>query len=506
MPTFLFRNDVINISWITALFLAIVLVIFFSKTQLYQSIVQSKKIAAQNQFSRLFFRWFTQVTFVVVGSAVIAGLFQLEPVANRGLAQALGFHFEEQWRGQNIFILDDIGVIFITLLLLLMVAIIKRFFASLYSRIGDWEHYHFRTIRIQDLDLLTRAQIAKALIQALNIVQHGIQFLLVSTCLLIILSLYTVSSGISYAIGGVVSELGLSVWKGIRHILPNLLMLTVISAVTWLIFKVMRFFYDAIGKGKILVNPLHQELVEPTYQLLKLLVIAFALVAAFPYIPGSSSPVFKGISIFIGFLLSIGSSSVASNIVSGIVLTYTRGLRVGDRVQVTDTMGDVVERTLLVTRIKTIKNVVVTLPNTMVVQNQVQNFSADGKMDGLILHTAVTIGYDVPWRKVDQLLVQAAQKTGYILKYPHPFVLKTNLDDSYVSYELNAYTDKASRMATTYSDLHENILDEFNRGGVEIMSPSYLAIRSGQKTTIPKMETPKKNRSRPGNGSTVLDE
>ncbi len=503
MPTVLLRTDDINISWITALFLAILLLVFFRQTRLYQLIIQPKKVAVQSQSSRLVFRWAIQLMLLGGLSAALAVLFQLEPTPDRGLAQVFGFHLEELWRGKSLSILDDVEAIFVVLLLLLLIAVIKRLFASLYLRIGDWEHYHFRTIRIQDLDLLTRAQIAKAFIQFLNAVQFVLLFLLVSTSLFIILSLYTLTSGISQAVGLVVSDVGLSVWEGLRSILPNLLMLAAISFLTWLIFKVMRFFYDAIGKGKILVNPLHQELVEPTYQLLKLLVIAFALVAAFPYIPGSSSPVFKGISIFIGFLLSIGSSSVASNIVSGIVLTYTRGLRVGDRVQVADTVGDVTERTLLVTRIQTIKNVMVTLPNSMVVQSQVQNYSAEGKTDGLILHTTVTIGYDVPWRKVDQLMVQAARKTRYILKYPSPFVLKTSLDDSYVSYELNAYTDKASKMVITYSKLHENILDEFNRGGVEIMSPSYLAIRNGQESTIPKMETTKKNSSGSGNGSTA---
>jgi small-conductance mechanosensitive channel len=226
-----------------------------------------------------------------------------------------------------------------------------------------------------------------------------------------------------------------------------------------------------------------------------------ALVAAFPYIPGSSSLVFKAISIFVGFLLSLGSTSMASNIISGIVLTYSRGLKVGDRVQVADAVGDVVDRTLLVTRIRTIKNVVITLPNAMVMQNQVNNYSADAESNGLILHTTVTIGYDVPWRQVDQLLVQAALKTPDILESPSPFVLKTSLDDFYISYQLNAYTDQAGKMAVTQSTLHENILDEFNRGGVEIMSPSYFALRDGQQTTIPKTETVRKNGRGPGNGS-----
>jgi len=218
------------------------------------------------------------------------------------------------------------------------------------------------------------------------------------------------------------------------------------------------------------------------------MIIAFTLVAAFPYIPGSSSPVFKGLSIFVGFLLSLGSTSLVSNIVAGIVLTYTRGLRIGDRVQIADSTGDVIERTALVTRIRTIKNVIISIPNNIVLQNQIINYSAEAAERGLILHTSVTIGYDVPWRLVTDLMIGSALKTINILAKPEPFVLKTSLDDFYITYELNAYTDEPGLMAGTYSELHQNILDQFNKEGVEIMSPSYFAVRDGQGVTIPQAE------------------
>ncbi len=501
MLTLLFGVDARFNSWITALFLAILVAIFFGQTRIYQSIVQSKEAATQNRFHRFWIRWIARLTVVGVAGVFLGILLNLEPVPNSGLAPIFKLIKNDFWQKKNLYILDDLEVTFIVLFLSLFIIITNRLYASLYRSIEDWEHYHFRTIRIQKLDLVTRAQIATVLLQVVKTARNVLLLLVISSCLFIILSLYSLTSGLSQAFSDLLSEIGITLWGGIQAILPNLLILVAISIVTRLALKVMSFFYEAIWKGKIRVNSLHDELVEPTYQLLRLLVIAFAIVAAFPYIPGSSSPVFKAISIFIGFLLSLGSTSMASNIVSGIVLTYTRGLKVGDRVQVADAVGDVIDRTLLVTRIRTIKNVVITLPNQMVMQNQVNNYTADAEANGLILHTTVTIGYDVPWRQVDQLLVQAALKTPDILKSPPPFVLKTSLDDFYISYELNAYTDQASKMAATYSILHGNILDEFNQGGVEIMSPSYFAVRDGQPTTLPKMEKIRKNGHEPGNGA-----
>ena len=175
-----------------------------------------------------------------------------------------------------------------------------------------------------------------------------------------------------------------------------------------------------------------------------------------------------------------------ANVVAGVILTYMRAFKIGDRVRIADTVGDVIEKTLLVTHIRTIKNVDITITNAMVLNSHIVNFSASSQREGLILHTTVTIGYDAPWRKVHELLISAALETQYILKDPQPFVYQTALDDFYVHYELNAYTDQPNRMASTYSDLHEKIQDKFNEGGVEIMSSHYSSIRDGNRTTVPK--------------------
>lgn len=216
--------------------------------------------------------------------------------------------------------------------------------------------------------------------------------------------------------------------------------------------------------------------------------MAFAATVAFPYLPGSQTPAFQGISIFLGLLVSLGSSSAIANIVAGIILTYTRAFLVGDRVKITDTTGDVVEKTLFVTRIRTIKNVVITIPNAAVLGSHVINYSAaanDPATPPLILHTTITLGYDVPWRKVHDVLTKAALATGQILEEPAPFVLQTSLDDFYVSYELNAYTSSPGIMAKIYSELHQNIQDQCNEANIEILSPHYRAERDGNQTTIP---------------------
>jgi small-conductance mechanosensitive channel len=213
--------------------------------------------------------------------------------------------------------------------------------------------------------------------------------------------------------------------------------------------------------------------------------LALAAVIVFPYLPGSDSPAFQGISIFIGVLLSLGSTSAVSNIVAGVVLTYMIPFRPGDRVKIADTTGDIVEQNLLVVRVRTTKNVEITIPNSTVLGNHIVNYSRNAEGQGVVLHSTVTIGYDAPWRTVHELLVSAARRTAGVLQEPEPYVLQTSLNDFHVSYEVNLYTNEPSRMAPIYSELHANIQDEFARAGVEIMSPHYFAARDGNQATIP---------------------
>jgi small-conductance mechanosensitive channel len=207
----------------------------------------------------------------------------------------------------------------------------------------------------------------------------------------------------------------------------------------------------------------------------------------FPYLPGSGSPAFQGVSVFVGILFSLGSSNAIANMVAGMVITYMRPFKIGDRVKIGEITGDVVEKTALVTRIRTVKNEDVTVPNSTVLLTSTINYSANTRANstGLIVHTTITIGYDAPWKDVHNALVAAALRTTLVLHEPMPFVLQTSLNDFYVSYQINCYTKEANRQAMIYSDLHRNIQDCFNEAGIEIMSPHYMHQRKGNKSTIP---------------------
>jgi len=281
---------------------------------------------------------------------------------------------------------------------------------------------------------------------------------------------------------GALSTIGEGIWSQT----PALAFLTVLFLITRYVLKTLRYFFDQVSAGKVTAAGLDAEVAPITYKILRLVIIAFVVVIAYPYIPGSESAAFKGISIFLGVLFSLGSTSAIANLFAGVSLTYQRSFHVGDVIKIGEAMGVVLERRLYFTRIRTFKNHVVTIPNGAILTGHVTNLSQEvNQGDGLILHTSITIGYDAPWEKVQALLIEAAHRTAHILKSPPPFVLQTALNDFYVTYELNAYTDAPQIMSHVYSDLHQNIQNSFNEGGVEIMSPHYTQLRDGSHTTIP---------------------
>jgi small-conductance mechanosensitive channel len=267
--------------------------------------------------------------------------------------------------------------------------------------------------------------------------------------------------------------------------LPDLLVIIVVILLARFVLHLLKIVFDGIAAKRIRLPGFYPEWSGTSYSLLRILIIALTMVIIFPYLPGSGSPAFQGVSIFLGVLFSLGSTSAVANVVAGIVITYTRAFKIGDRVKISNTEGDVMERSTFVTRIRTPKNVEVSIPNASVLSNHIINYSTQAKHAGLTLHTNVTIGYDVPWPRVHELLLEAAGKTERIEKEPAPFVLQTALDDFFVEYELNAITREPGQKQQTYSDLHANILDAFTAAGVEIMSPHYQARRDGSKAALP---------------------
>ena len=278
----------------------------------------------------------------------------------------------------------------------------------------------------------------------------------------------------------------------IAKYLPSIFIILIIVFITHYLLRAIKPFFTGLERENLVINGFYPDWAKPTYNLLSLLIIALAIVIAFPYLPGFNSPAFQGVSVFLGVLFSLGSTSAIANVVGGIILIYTRSFQLGDKISIGDVIGDVIEKGLLVTRIRTPANRIITIPNSSLLNTNVINFSVSQRefKQPLILQTTVTLGYDLPWRKVHATLKEAALATKFIVSEPAPFVLQTSLDDFYVSYQLNAYTDHPSKMVYIYSELHQNIQDKCNEVGIEIMSPHYKALRDGNHSTIPENYLP----------------
>jgi small-conductance mechanosensitive channel len=261
--------------------------------------------------------------------------------------------------------------------------------------------------------------------------------------------------------------------QSVLSYLPNLAFLILLVLIIRFALNLLRLFFGSVERGAVSLSGFSAEWAKPTYRLVRVAVVAFAVVLAYPYIPGSDSGAFKGVSIFIGVLVSLGGTSVISNVIAGYTMTYRRAFKVGDRVRINDVIGDVTEMRLLVTHLRSLKNEEVVIPNSVILGSQVVNFSSLAPAPGLILHTTVGIGYEVPWRQVEAMLHMAAERTPGVLKEPGPFVLHTALGDFAVTYELNVFCGDAREMLPMYTDLHRNILDVFNEYGVQIMTPAY---------------------------------
>lgn len=327
-------------------------------------------------------------------------------------------------------------------------------FRVLIKRVDGWRGSLIRPVKLKTLEVLSEERIVEAIEGSVKIVRL---FAIVALGYLYITVIFSFFDFTKTWAGTLISYIVDPLWNVVLafiQYLPSLFFILVIVFVTRVATKFIKLIFEEVAKGSIALPGFYSEWAEPTYKIVRFLVFAFAGIVIFPYLPGSSSPVFQGISVFLGILFSLGSTSAISNIVAGVVLTYMRPFKIGDRVKIADTIGDVVEKTLLATRVRTIKNVDITIPNSMVLGSHIINFSSSAEARGLILHTGVTIGYDAPWMKVHELLIAAAQSTEGILKEPKPFVLQTSLDDFFVSYEVNAYTDKPNEMAKIYSDLH----------------------------------------------------
>ncbi|MBZ0201401.1 MAG: mechanosensitive ion channel [Ignavibacteria bacterium] len=379
-----------------------------------------------------------------------------------------------------------IGFALLTILgLFFILKYANKLFSIITLKVEANKERYFKGIKIKNYELFDKERMSLAVLFLLKILKILIILVVSYFFLTILFGIFPTTKGIAETLLGYILNPVGKMWKALVSYLPNLLAIIVIMIVTRYILKFVHFLTKEVESGELTLPGFYSDWAQPTFNIIRVLILAFMFIVIFPYLPGSDSPVFQGVTVFLGILFSLGSSTAISNMVAGIVITYMRPFKIGDRVKIGEVVGDVVSKNMLVTRVRTIKNEEITIPNSNVMSNHTINFSSSAKELGLIMHTTVTIGYDVPWKKVHELLINSATETIGLLNEPKPFVLQTSLDDFYVSYQVNAYTNEANKQATIYSLLHQNIQDKFNESGVEIMSPHYKALRDGNLTTIP---------------------
>ena len=347
-------------------------------------------------------------------------------------------------------------------------------------------------IQIGNVEIISSSKISFFWLRFLRIIRLFFLFLLLFNYATFVLRLFPWTRVFGESILGYFYQSLELVLSSIGQYLPNAFIIAIIIFITYYLIGLIKPFFTAIERGNLVIPGFYTDWAKPTYNILLVIIIAIAAIVAFPYLPGFDSPAFRGVSVFLGLLLSLGSTSAIANVIGGIILIYTRAFRIGDHIQVGEVIGDLIEKNFLVIRICTPTNKIITIPNSSLLSSNVINFSISSRElnRNLIIQTTITLGYDLPWRKAHTTLIEAALETEHILKEPAPFVLQTSLDNFYISYQLNAYTNQPNLMVIIYSELHQNIQDKCNEAGIEILSPSYTSLRDGNTTTIPENYLP----------------
>ena len=304
----------------------------------------------------------------------------------------------------------------------------------------------------------------------------------------LVFAVFPETKTLAYTIIGYILTPVKDILRNIAGYLPSLFKIIVIIVCFHYLVKGVRYLADEVTSGRLKINGFYPDWAHPTYVILRVLLYSFMFVMIWPLLPSSDSEVFQGVSVFIGVIVSLGSTSIIGNLMAGLVMTYMRPFHVGDFIRFGEVEGFVLEKTVLVTRIRTRKNEVITIPNSNLMNSQTSNFTFAAENYGVIVHTKVTIGYDMQHEVIENLLLEAAKATPLIQKKPLPYVRVTALDDFYVEYEINAFTTRSDKLSDIYSSLHQNILDEFHHAGVEIMSPHIYAYRQNLELQIPKQE------------------
>jgi small-conductance mechanosensitive channel len=260
--------------------------------------------------------------------------------------------------------------------------------------------------------------------------------------------------------------------------IPNIFTVVIIWLIIKYIIKGIKYLTNEIADERLKITGFYSDWAKPTCNIIRFLLYAFMIVLIYPYLPNSQSKVFQGVSVFLGLIVSFGSSSAIGNLVAGMIITYMRSFKINDRIKINSMVGNVIEKTPIVTRILTIKNEIVTIPNSTIMSSQITNLSESARTRGLTIYLNVTCGYETPWRKVHQLLLDAADATPDVMKTPHPYVLEDGFDDFNIVYQINVFISDANKATRISSDLRQNIQDKFKEAGISILSPRYYVNMS----------------------------
>lgn len=362
-----------------------------------------------------------------------------------------------------------------------------RISGRLFPRLGRLIAARIPGFKVNNVEIISSVAISAFWLQILKSLRGLLLLMFFFYYLAYIFRLYPWTRAVGEAILGTFYGSLELVLTATGNYLPNLFIVVIIVFLAYYALRVIKPFFSAIERGHLVIPGFYADWAKPTYNLLSVLVIALAAVLAFPYLPGFNSPAFQGVSVFLGLLLSLGSTSAITNVIGGIILIYTRAFRIGDHIRVGDVIGDIIEKNFLAIRVCTPANQIITIPNSALLANNVVNYNLSSRELSrfLILQTTITLGYDVPWRTAHATLIKAALATEHILPEPTPFVLQTTLGNYSIAYQLNAYTSNPNLMVITVSRLHQNIQDQCKHNGIEILSPAYTSLRDGRASTIP---------------------
>lgn len=400
-----------------------------------------------------------------INTEILAEIFQ------ERIVKAIEFYRHE--RSRPVILKKIVYALGALALMIVLIFILHWFFRKAQQGLEKRISKRIESVENVSFSLISSNQLWKTFHLLFGVIRILIFIVVIALFLQYILDLFPWTSNVATYTFNLFLDPLKSIGIGFLQFIPSLAFLVVIFMVTRYFLKLIKLLFHGIGQEAIKIGNFDPEWALPTYKIIRIFILALAVIVAYPYIPGSDTSAFKGVSVFLGVLLSLGSSSFIGNLIAGYSMTYRGAFKKGDRIQVDDVVGFVEEQKLLVTRLISLKNEEIVIPNSVLLNSNITNYSTKAKKNGLILHTSVGINYEIPWRQVDGMLKLAADRTEGLLKEPPPFVLQQSLGDFAVNYEINVYCDQPNKIQYYYTLLHQNILDVFNENNVQIMTPAY---------------------------------